>query len=825
MAEHQDLVAEMSVLEQMGTQERQKLAKKRRLQQLKKWSQREKELISKEKQLNKRLANLIQEENNGLNLKQYTIYNSNPRNHSSATNNHARLFSNQNKQQAADHQSNNNIHSNNNNNDDDSIDVSKIVAPSSHDSAMKPNSKVQFNNGVMLLEAAARNDYDEVKRLLMLGVSPNSVNHDGLTALHQCCIDASESIMLLLMKFNANVDARDTESWTPLHAACTCGHLNLVKILVENNANLLAVNGDGNMPFDICEDEAILNYIESQMVAQGITQEEIDLKRSSNEMRMLKDLEHLVEAIQSAEQASFTDEKAYREKVKSMLEKPINDNGVTLLHVAAANGYLSCVKFLLNFNVNVSACDNDLWQPIHGVACWGNNVEVHSKVIELLVNSGAKLDSKTINDETVFDLCDNQELIEKIQAIKDELELKKQKAVEEEDDDNRLKRTQSRTNSRIHSVRRTSVRDKNQISRREAREEALLRVESNQSINGNSTSMNGLTRSSQSAPEMIGERHMTNSTKQQTAPSLQNGICEQTDLDGTDEVDGVTRTTINKRSQPNESQNHHIIKSEESNIKSSNNHNHDHNNTSQHSPSSSNNSCSTTSSSNSVSISVEINEASEPMSQKRLAPQVPKNAKQQPNSTNKTACDQKTSSASSLTANKMKHTSNVTIGHSNNLQQQLEQQQNQITLHPQANGGAHQFTPINYTLSNLKKQRSDLRMRTTSIGGSSSVINVVANTSKTSINGHQIKPTQQEQQQQVVLLDPQPSSLVLSNGQQLNGQKQQQQLTKTSSPQQVSDANHRPESPSLTFRKFSGEASETIGYGNNTKHKLCCIVM
>ena len=44
MADHQDLVAEIASVERMGTQERLKHAKKRRSQQLKKWSNYEKQL-------------------------------------------------------------------------------------------------------------------------------------------------------------------------------------------------------------------------------------------------------------------------------------------------------------------------------------------------------------------------------------------------------------------------------------------------------------------------------------------------------------------------------------------------------------------------------------------------------------------------------------------------------------------------------------------------------------------------------------------------------------------------------------------------------------
>ena len=46
--------------------------------------------------------------------------------------------------------------------------------------------------------------------------------------------------------------------------------------------NLLALNADGNMPYDICDDEVTLDYIETQMDRIGITQEMIDKTRSQS---------------------------------------------------------------------------------------------------------------------------------------------------------------------------------------------------------------------------------------------------------------------------------------------------------------------------------------------------------------------------------------------------------------------------------------------------------------------------------------------------------------------------------------------------------------
>ena len=85
----------------------------------------------------------------------------------------------------------------------------------------------------------------------------------------------------------------DNDLWTPLHAAATCANLEICKILIENKADLLAVNTDGNMPYDICDDEVCLEYIESEMAARGVTQQTIDQKRSESEVKMLEDLKQI----------------------------------------------------------------------------------------------------------------------------------------------------------------------------------------------------------------------------------------------------------------------------------------------------------------------------------------------------------------------------------------------------------------------------------------------------------------------------------------------------------------------------------------------------
>lgn len=303
--------------------------------------------------------------------------------------------------------------------------------------------KVRFKGNIMLLESAARNDLEDVKRLLSAGVNPDVTNEDGLTALHQCCIDDNEEMLKLLLEFGALVNARDTELWTPLHAAATCGHVHLCRYLIDKGAELLAVNADGNMPYDICEDEVTLDYIETEMAKRGITQEDIDDTRLVPEKKMLNELKQIA-------------------KRGGDLEF-INSDGATPLHVAAANGFQEVAEFLLDHHVSVDRRDFDSWQPIHAAACW-----LQPEILEILVKNGADIDAKTRNGETAFDLCEDAEIRQKILDMKDEIETNKASRTKDS------VRRSARHTSRSASIRRSSMRgDKSPLFMKEAREEAL----------------------------------------------------------------------------------------------------------------------------------------------------------------------------------------------------------------------------------------------------------------------------------------------------------------------------------------------------------------
>jgi protein phosphatase 1 regulatory subunit 16A len=150
------------------------------------------------------------------------------------------------------------------------------------------------------------------------------------------------------------VNVCDNDLWTPLHAAATCANLEICKILIQNNGELLAVNTDGNMPYDICDDEVCLEYIESEMATRGVTQQTIDFKRAEVEFKMLEDVKYMTVMGQD-------------------LNKRFDEqHGATLMHIACANGYSSVLEHLLAHKASINVRDNDGWTPLHVATFWGH---------------------------------------------------------------------------------------------------------------------------------------------------------------------------------------------------------------------------------------------------------------------------------------------------------------------------------------------------------------------------------------------------------------------------------------------------------------------
>jgi ankyrin repeat protein len=79
---------------------------------------------------------------------------------------------------------------------------------------------------VFLNLAVSHQDLDDVRYLLNCdNYDVNTTNEDGLSPIHQCAIDNSKDLLEFLIKCGGNINMKDQDRWTPLHAAGTSTYI------------------------------------------------------------------------------------------------------------------------------------------------------------------------------------------------------------------------------------------------------------------------------------------------------------------------------------------------------------------------------------------------------------------------------------------------------------------------------------------------------------------------------------------------------------------------------------------------------------------------
>jgi uncharacterized protein len=189
-----------------------------------------------------------------------------------------------------------------------------------------------------LLDAVGAKNYVEVKALLEKGENPKKYGQNGIFPLWEACFVGDTAIVRLLIKFKADVN-QQTKNKNPsssLHACTQEGHLDVVKILVENGVD---VNRLG-----IANQSAI---------------------RVATRNGHLEIIKYLI-----VHGANFDDKSA--------------DDRATPLESAAGKGHLEIVKFLVEKGANVNHQDKELDTPIGEAANKG-----FVEVVKYLLSKGA----------------------------------------------------------------------------------------------------------------------------------------------------------------------------------------------------------------------------------------------------------------------------------------------------------------------------------------------------------------------------------------------------------------------------------------------------
>ncbi|KAM6960869.1 protein phosphatase 1 regulatory subunit 12A [Aplochiton taeniatus] len=259
--------------------------------------------------------------------------------------------------------------------------------------------KVRFAQGAVFMAACSAGDREEVAVLLRQGADINHANIDGLTALHQACIDENAEMVQFLVESGSDVNRGDNEGWTPLHAAASCGFIQITKYLIEHGANVGAVNSEAELPLDVATEDAMQRLLKGEVKKQGI---DVDQARREEERVMLQDATAVL-----AGSGTLT---------------PHPNTHATALHVAAAKGYIEVLKVLLQCpGLDVDSRDCDGWTALHAAAHWGQE-----EVCSLLADHMCDMAAVSNVGQSPLDVAD-EKLVDTLEELQ-----KKQNALRSE---------------------------------------------------------------------------------------------------------------------------------------------------------------------------------------------------------------------------------------------------------------------------------------------------------------------------------------------------------------------------------------------------------
>ncbi|XP_025405278.1 protein phosphatase 1 regulatory subunit 12B isoform X3 [Sipha flava] len=268
------------------------------------------------------------------------------------------------------------------------------------ESPVRKNIKaVSFPIDCAFLASVSSGDKNEVNSLLYLAADINAANADGLTALHQACIDDNLDMVEFLVEHGADVNRGDKEGWTPLHATTSCGFVSIAKYLLEHGADVSAINCDQELAIDIAESDDMRQLLEQHLRDIGI---DCDEARNKEERLMLKDAREWINT------GKFKD-------------SPHPTTGAMAIHVASAKGYIKVLELLIQSGADVDCQDYDGWTPLHAASYWGQK-----EACEILIENFCDMKKKNFVGQTAFDVSDEE--------MKDFLdELKKKQASQNKD--------------------------------------------------------------------------------------------------------------------------------------------------------------------------------------------------------------------------------------------------------------------------------------------------------------------------------------------------------------------------------------------------------
>ena len=228
----------------------------------------------------------------------------------------------------------------------------------------------------------------------------NCTDCDKCTPLHHACSKGHLDIVrMLIAEFKADVNCTDCDGWTPLHHACSKGHLDIVKMLIsEFKGDVNCVDSNGLTPLHHACSNGHLNIVRmliaefkgdvNRVDSNGLTPLHHASRKGQLDMvRML--ITECKADVNCSDSSGWTplhyaSNKGYFDVVRTLIAEfkaDANCNKLTPLHHASSKGHLDISKMLIaEFKSDVNCVDSNKLTPLHHASRKG-----HLLMVKMLI--------------------------------------------------------------------------------------------------------------------------------------------------------------------------------------------------------------------------------------------------------------------------------------------------------------------------------------------------------------------------------------------------------------------------------------------------------
>lgn len=254
-----------------------------------------------------------------------------------------------------------------------------------HASTVPPRKRSPEKNGE-LLEAAFNNDYNKLQKALNEGAEINAKTFvSEETALHLACRLSYVDIVKFLLEQNADIKTRDGDKWTPLHSAAYGDNASIAEHLVSHGILSEIDDRDwlGRTPLTIASADNNTNMV--------------DVLLRNNACVNVSDFHHSTPLTLACESGTA-------DTVLTLLQKGADvsaqdDDGDTPLILASRYGDIEMVKNVLKYEPDVHKARKNGVTALHR-AIFNPKNEDRKKIVQMLLRSGAESTRITHDGQT-----------------------------------------------------------------------------------------------------------------------------------------------------------------------------------------------------------------------------------------------------------------------------------------------------------------------------------------------------------------------------------------------------------------------------------------